>query len=79
MATEGWRPRVSGCCRYPSMPREAMTTTGRRGAAAMETKSVPNIVLVKEQMRVQALGMSEEPAHRYDLTWLTVMSAPNGR
>lgn len=32
MATEGWRPRVSGCCRYPSMPRELMTTTGRRGA-----------------------------------------------
>lgn len=39
MATEGWRPGVSGCCRYPSMPRELMTTTGRRGGArAMETE-----------------------------------------
>ncbi len=61
MATEGWRPRVSGCCRYPSMPREAMTTTGRRGAGAMETKdqtrAVPNIVLVKEQTRAQVQGL----------------------
>ncbi len=63
MATEGWRPHVSGCCRYPSMPREAMTTRSRRGGGAMETKD-------QSRAKYSSCGRTDESAGTRTDNWL---------